>query len=235
MATKYTLNEGFFDTFDQNSAYILGFWAADGYINKSKKSYTWGLVQKDESFLRKLAKVMDSNSPVSPKENCYQIRIYNKKLYYKMVSFGFGSDKSYSMVFPEMSYENRRHFEVVFTCGDVSFLQDLKDQLEKDAHLTGGYITHLKNTKAHQLGYSTSDCLKIRDYIYGEGDLFLNRKRDIFFNYKPNKERSRSFEITRPDQTKITVRNLSEFKRKHNLPSLATSQASRGYTVKRLT
>jgi hypothetical protein len=258
---KYTLNEGFFDTLDRNSSYVLGFWAADGFISKMKLSYTWGLVQKDQEFLQKIADTMGSNHPIKERKGsngCYGLRIYNKRLYEKMIEFGFSNRKSSTMVFPEMSKENRKHFirgyfdgdgcvmlqksnqlKVVFTCGDRTFLARMKQQLKEDAGLKGGSISRLKASNAYQLGYSTNDSLKIKDYIYNEADLFLSRKKETFMKFKPSKSMSRSFEVTFPDQTKEIVKNLSEFQRNHNLPSLGnvmnTDKSYRGFKVKRLT
>src|SRR3990167_3199133 len=59
----YTINESFFNLINPNSAYVLGFVAADGYI--SNDGLEIALASKDESHVQKIKNLLSSNHPIS--------------------------------------------------------------------------------------------------------------------------------------------------------------------------
>lgn len=255
---RYIYNENFFNTWTADSSYVLGFWAADGYISQGT-SKTWGIVQNDEEFLKKINEAMGNDIPVGRKDGSFIIRCYGSVYYDKMLELGYSNKKSTNMTIPELSPENLSHFirgyfdgdgcvmnkgtamKVVFTCGDERFLQRLKGLLQEHAGTKGGSIFSLKGTRAHQLSYSTRDSLKLKNYLYKHDGLALERKKQKFFSYDPsvNTLLSKHYEVTRPDGTKVVVENLREFIKENNLKTsiknvIDKDKAYKGFRVKRI-
>jgi len=84
------INHDLFDTWNENSAYILGFWYADGWIcfkkNKSRIDKTWGLASVDREFLCYFSKFLGkevclSHAATVRCKACWQILIYSAKLF----------------------------------------------------------------------------------------------------------------------------------------------------------
>lgn len=245
---KHIYNESFFDAEMPDVAYVVGFWAADGYISKRGKSYTWGLVQKDREHLVKINEIMGNNKPLMKKgPTCWQIRCYNKIYYDRMSEMGYSSRKSNKMPIPELSKRMMRHFlrgyfdgdgsvmikrttlKVVFTCGDKEFLNFIKNYLIANVGTKGGSIFGISNENsdtsfkgsAHQLSYSTHDSLKLYDYFYKDDPLCLGRKKEIFESYElaPRSQLRKKYRVETPDNSVILVDNLRQFMIKYKISS----------------
>lgn len=105
---KYNLNEEYFDTWSNNTAYILGLIASDGAILKSKKSYSrWKIGLKDEDSNRRLLEDI-------MKEIEYNGVIYNSVsnlngVNHKVVTLSINSLKMVKKLF-EHGITNRKSF-----------------------------------------------------------------------------------------------------------------------------
>lgn len=70
---KYDINENYFKTWSNNMAYILGFIAADGVIQKENQCVS--ISQKESYILEDIKKELNTNQPLYQNKNR---RIYAK-------------------------------------------------------------------------------------------------------------------------------------------------------------
>lgn len=99
--SNYTDNENFFENIDSEiKAYLLGFFAADGHIEKRKDydSYTLRVgVQLDDYHVLKLyTNYISKKTIISCKENLASIAITNKKIGEDLLNLGYDNLKTYN-------------------------------------------------------------------------------------------------------------------------------------------
>eukprot|EP01083_Nonionella_stella_P194411 717109_1 len=100
---KYSLNEKFFDTWTNESAYWLGFLYADGCVRQDKLEIVVGLKCTDYKHLHKMLYAMDANNPVTyraQQKSLYcrsKIGIGSKRLGNKLCKLGCHPNKSLTL------------------------------------------------------------------------------------------------------------------------------------------
>ena len=123
---KHTVNDKFFDEFNEKSSYILGFIFADGNIawNPEKGYYSLTITasEKDKVHLEKIRNLLESTKPLlySPKTRSYRLIANNKKLCRKLMRLGVIPRKSLTLKFPDIPNEHFRHFLRGIIDGDGS-------------------------------------------------------------------------------------------------------------------
>ena len=72
---------------------------------------------------------------------------------------------------------------IAFTGGSKDFLLELKKSISKTVKIKGGKI--YDSHRSYQLRYSTSDTMKLFEFMYNniQGELFMRRKFDKFKEY----------------------------------------------------
>lgn len=100
---KYEVNDSYFDTWTHNSAYVLGFLMADGYVlGKAENSSGIGcqLVNKDIEVLEFIRSEISPSSPLRSPPSCKgkytKLNICSKKLVASVAKFGLVPRKTYS-------------------------------------------------------------------------------------------------------------------------------------------
>jgi len=192
---KYSLNDSFFDKWSPEMAYILGFWFADGYM-RHEKSYRIVFSSKDYNLLEKIKECLKSDYKIYKRKNGteYQLVIYSKKMYKRLLSLGGERCKSKKIAFPEIpnpflkdfirgyfdgdgsvfftkytASKNRKIYKELrsnFTSGSQKFLEELQEILIEKFHLTRKKIIPCKNSCSKKLGYGTKDTLKLLKLMY---------------------------------------------------------------------
>jgi hypothetical protein len=121
---KY-VNKDFFKTWTPNMAYILGFFAADGYMTKNKRrAHFWNIEITDGDLLESIKEVIQSDHKISPRprgENelqIYRLQIGSKEMYSDLYSLGFTQGKTKSVAVPEVPAEYFRDFVRGYFDGD---------------------------------------------------------------------------------------------------------------------
>jgi len=131
-ARRYNVNQDFFKIWTKDMAYVLGFWWADGFIDKE----CFGISQhkNDKYILENILKVMESNHPIKKTcKNNYFICIYSKEIIEDIKNLGGKERKSLDIGFPTVPQEYLPDFIRGYFDGDgsVSILKD-NNNLETD-------------------------------------------------------------------------------------------------------
>ncbi|MGR3764416.1 LAGLIDADG family homing endonuclease [Rossellomorea sp. NS-SX7] len=118
---KYEVNEHYFKTWSNNMAYILGFFAADGCVNKDLSSISFS--QKSIEILEKIKIELQSNHPFvqNPNTGVYTLGIHSKILKEDlMILHGIQPNKSLRIQLPTIPEPYLSHFIRGYFDGDGS-------------------------------------------------------------------------------------------------------------------
>jgi hypothetical protein len=160
-------NHNIFDEWTEQSAYLLGFWYADGHIEayakRGKKYKRFCLSNTDKQIMDDLAKILDrphyKNVPQNTKHKiCFKISFHSDKLFDYCYQITGTTQKSKQGSLPDIPIEFLRHFVRGFFDGDGSI------------HITTYKNRHGKDTTELRTSFSagneTGNMLeKLRDTI----------------------------------------------------------------------
>lgn len=198
---KYYVNENFFETIDtEEKAYVLGFWAADGWM--SKRALFIATSEEDIDFLEKIRNIIPTEAPIITKSkksgfNRKRLSILSlarKKMYLDVQRLGFTERKSENMIFPDIPKRLHKHFIRGFWDGDgyigerqflvigknVAFFRTLQEIIYSSSgvNLTFGMLRgnypRLSGGKKHKSALR---------WIYSDGTLHLDRKYQKYQQY----------------------------------------------------
>ncbi|MEH6988502.1 LAGLIDADG family homing endonuclease [Cytobacillus firmus] len=108
---KNMVNEGFFKTWSNEMAWVLGLIITDGCINKTINTIT--LTQKNEDILRLAAKYMDADyilAPAGKNKSTSTLVINSKKIKNDLLALGITANKSLIVPFPKVPEEYMASF-----------------------------------------------------------------------------------------------------------------------------
>lgn len=100
---QHMLNENIFEILTPESAYWIGFIAADGSIshpnNKNKRSYTTGICLgiRDIDHLKKFQNFIESSHKMYKDKRCCHLNISSRKMYNDLLYHGIKPLKTYSL------------------------------------------------------------------------------------------------------------------------------------------
>ena len=204
---KHMVNEDFFDNWNEDSAYILGYIFADGNISwnpeKGYQALTITAAEKDVKHLERVRKALSSTKPLlyAEKTKSYRLIANSKKLCQRLMSFGVMPRKSLIVKLPKIPKEYTRHFirgvidgdgtvrylnrkkspyfEIQISSGSPEFLEKLAETVKKRV----GIETKIRNVHGNTFlaQYTCSRGKKLADWIYKDANLFIERK---FEHYK---------------------------------------------------
>ncbi len=134
------INKDFFKIWTSDMAYVLGFFAADGYVTKNKRGGCfWSIQITDIDLLSKIKEVIGSNHkigvrfPKNSDKKLYRLQIGSWEMCRDLESLGFTTNKTYSMAIPYVPARFLRDFVRGYFDGDgnvwVGFVH--KDRLKK--------------------------------------------------------------------------------------------------------
>ena len=199
---KHTVDQNFFDEFNENSAYILGYIFADGNVSWNPKrgyySVTITASEKDRNHLENIRKILSSTKPLlySPKTKSYRLIINSKKMCRDLIWMGVIPKKSLSVRFPKIPVQHLRHFirgvidgdgnvryvkrkrspyfEITIASGSEIFCEGLIKSIKQNTGIDANIRKVGANTRIIQ--YSCSRGEKLANYIYSNANIFLERK-----------------------------------------------------------
>lgn len=204
---KFKVNENFFHTWNESSAYILGFIFADGNIawnpKKSYRTLTITASEKDANHLERIRNLLSSTKPLiySPKTKSYRLTVANKKICKKLMSLGVIPRKSLKIRFPKIPkmylnhfirgvidgdgnvrYVNRKrspYFEITVSSGSKKFLKEFAKAIKEKLGINAQIRQIAENTYLVQ--YSCRKGKELAKFVYANANIYLERK---FFQYK---------------------------------------------------
>lgn len=207
-------NENFFKKWSPEMAYVLGFFAADGNMNKHKNGgFYLEFTSADIEILQKIKKAMNLDNKISTRIRDgrvhYRIQFSNKEMFFDLINFGITPKKSKTIKFPNIPQDYLSHFLrgyfdgdghvsqygrkdrssktilTGFTSGSEPFIKQLFKILRNEKIISKG--TCYFSGRGYRLCFSVRDSLKLYNYMYNNTpSLFLSRKKVIFENYFNN-------------------------------------------------
>lgn len=213
---KYTYNENCFNQLNEQSCYFLGYLFADGcLLDKTFKCVKLTLALEDINILEKFKLFLGTNAPIltyRSNKGFYNstVRINNIKIYNKLKELKLEPRKSLILKFPDyLPDEMLSHFMRGFFDGDgciclkngkifkylhlnlvssYDFLFKYREILEKKCSINRRKI--IKRDNIYLLDITRKrDLLKIKDFLYKNATIYLERKKNKFFtdiNLKSN-------------------------------------------------
>lgn len=199
---KHTVNETFFDEFNENSSYALGLIYSDGNIawNPKKGYYSLTITasEKDKAHLENIRNLLSSTKPLlyAPKTKSYRLIVNNKNLCRGLMQSGVTPKKSLTIKFPEIPKNYLRHFmrgvidgdgnvryvarerspyfEITIASGSLEFCKGVVKAIKESLGIDANIRKVAKNVYVIQ--YSCSRGERLAKYIYQDTTIFLNRK-----------------------------------------------------------
>jgi len=208
---KYKVNERFFDKWNPQTAYILGFTYADGTIYKT--SLGWDIQTRDKDLLLKINETLGSTYPITKRVHSVRLRISNQKLINGAKSKGLLPKKKMRKILPKMPKIYLKHFirgyldgdgwivirknkqegDIGFVSGNKSFLKYLNSEINNVLHISKKVREKTKITAkkvvstTYHLEFYSSNAFKIATWLYKDikkEDLFLIRKYNKYLEMK---------------------------------------------------
>lgn len=191
---KYDITENYFKTWSHNMAYILGFIAADGVIQKENQCVS--VSQKESYILEDIKKELKTNQPLyqNKKKGVYMLNINSKTIKDDLMNIhGIRPCKSFNIEFPFVPEEYLHHFVrgyfdgdghvnshkyfVSFVGGSYNFMNSFKDILENNKFQLS-FVDKEKQYRIYLSGKNNVN--KFSQWIYKNKGLHLKRKYNIF-------------------------------------------------------
>lgn len=201
---KYHHEDRVFDTLTNQTAYVLGFFAADGCL--SARDHASHFSSNDEDILVAIAKAIGTTRPVRkyPSQSCYSLVIHSRAFYDSIADRGLTPRKSLTMTMPDVPDELFSHFLrgyfdgdgctiisnysliVSFTCGSKIFLEQVRDRIYRQTDVKGGLRVMLHgNGTSFVLKCQGQTALMLSEFMYADfNNLCLERKRVVFDEYR---------------------------------------------------
>lgn len=187
----------FFETWTEESAYVVGFWAADGWASKrGPESIRIGFVQKDPDIIYKIAEVVGGSTNVVLKgSGMYQCYFHSVKTYEWLCEI-FGHDvcqKSHTLQWPKIPDKYIRHFlrgaydgdgslmwrkdnlwETSYTTSSKEFIYALAENIYRLTGITIG--VGLNKMDAYHARCVGIKAICLIDWLYRDNNIALERK-----------------------------------------------------------
>lgn len=199
--SKYYVNENFFEIIDtEEKAYVLGFWAADGWM--AKRALFIATSEEDLDFLEKIKNIIPTEAPIITKikksdfkrKKLAILSLARKKMYIDVQKLGYTDKKTENMIFPDIPKKLHKHFIRGFWDGDgyigerqfsvvgknVVFFQTLQQIIFKSTgvNLTFDMVRdsypRLSGGKKHKSALQ---------WIYSDCTIYLDRKHKKYRQY----------------------------------------------------
>ena len=133
-----TKNENFFKKWSPEMAYILGFFAADGSMYKTKRGTHFIEFQiTDKELLKQIRKLFDSNHKIAMRNRnkkwklLYRLQIGSKAMFGDLIKLGMTPRKSKTIKFPDIPVHYLIHFVRGYFDGDGNVWSGLMHKTDR--------------------------------------------------------------------------------------------------------
>ncbi len=189
-------DRAFFSQWTPESAYVFGFWFADGSMTQPGKDHYVSFVSKDLEHLRLIRQVMQAEQKIYARpDGSYTLAIGSKQMWYDLLRLGGAPAKSLVAAMPYVPQTLMRHFIRGYVDGDgslywdttqrrtprinivggLSFLEKLAQVIHQDTDVGIAKIrTH--KSKIPYLAYTGIKAQVLAKWLYIPGELRLERK-----------------------------------------------------------
>lgn len=199
---KYPFNQQLMDNINTHEkAYILGLLWADGCNHTQRNVITLSLKYPDKHILEEIMQIFEYQGKIYEYESSNQriLTLCSSHLSKKLEEYGMIKNKSLVLKFPTIIPSNLiNSFILGYFDGDGSVfkkgnrcminfagskdvLENIQKVLKRNCNLINKKLN--KNKSIFTVTYgSQEECLKIKNFLYKDCKIFLNRKRDILDN-----------------------------------------------------
>jgi hypothetical protein len=147
---KY-VNRDFFNVWTPDMAYVLGFFAADGYMTLNKRgAYYWNIEITDKDLLESIRSAIDSDHKISIRsghgneQTLYRLQIGSKEMFNDLIALGFTQGKTKSLAVPSVPA--------------IFFRDFVRGYFDGDGCVWSGYIHKGRRTKHKVLRVVFTSC-----------------------------------------------------------------------------
>ena len=170
MSAIKKLNKDFFKIWSLEMAYVLGFFAADGYLTLNKTGGRYFSIQiSDKQHLVNIRKLLASGHKIAVRysngKKFYRLQIGSKEFYNDLGRLGFTVKKSHVMNIPNVPQKFFSSFVRGYFDGDGNIWIGLVHKERKTSHMTlltaftscsKQFLTGLKTSLSTRLGVKGS-------------------------------------------------------------------------------
>lgn len=126
MGIKYAVNESFFEEWNSEMAYVVGYWYADGSLENAPyiRAKYIRVTSTDRETIEYFKRVLSAEHPVTllkkygNQKDRFQLRIGNHRIYESLVAVGLYPNKSLTMTFPDVPAAHLADFVRGYFDGD---------------------------------------------------------------------------------------------------------------------
>lgn len=208
MAKK--INNKFFEEWNQEMAYVLGYLFADGCIYCSPRGY-WSVHfgSKDLDMLEKIKQAMESEHRIVPSRDYWQFVFSNQNLVDQLLGLGLTPNKSKHGTFPDVpsnyladfirgyfdgnghfTYEKHKGEKRRLVCGFSFGSEQFGIGLIKALHSLGlreAKLEHVKRKEGstkygdhYQIRYYQRDTKALASMMYASSTIHMDRKKQYY-------------------------------------------------------
>jgi hypothetical protein len=119
------INKDFFKVWSHDMAYVLGFFAADGYITHNKRGASfWGIQITDKNLLVTIRSILDSDHMINIRtrsgneSSLYRLQVGSKEMVEDLAQLGFFARKTNNLQIPVMHKKHLPDFIRGYFDGD---------------------------------------------------------------------------------------------------------------------
>lgn len=198
---KYVVNDSYFSTLSEESAYWLGFLAADGFVASKKPVVGVSLARKDRGHLVRFRNALDATYPVTDGINSgghpySSLRVTSPEMVSDLSHFGIVPRKSLTIQWPDLPRDLERHFIRGYFDGDgnlhrrkdnclaLSFvgtestLLGIRACLVRECGVRETKVSSIGESGVFSLVYGGNlQVPRITDWLYDGASVWLPRKR----------------------------------------------------------
>lgn len=184
------INQQFFDNWNPEMAYVLGFFSADGNLAVNPRGAKYlQFTSTDEEILIKIRRVMESDHKISANlrrpgwKTAYRIQIGSMYMFERLSMHGMTVNKSLTLAFPRVPQKYLSHFVRGYFDGDGSVGR--YTYRRKDRHNKLKTITMTRFTSGSRIFLEELQIKLLGGGITGKGCLLAkHRSFDLQFALK---------------------------------------------------
>jgi predicted transcriptional regulator len=200
-------NSDFFDKIDtEEKAYWLGFLLADGNLHKNRRYIRIDLCTSDKEHLKKFANIFNQKviDRIRTRKNkiCYESYVNFSNIYVWESLYNVGLRPNKTLVPNENIFEKIpiylinhfirgnfdgdgcafRNLKSIMFCGDYFYIEKLSNFFHINLNIEKKKIYYRKNYAL--IIYAIKEAIIIRDYMYHNSSIYLERKKEIIDKIK---------------------------------------------------